>query len=342
MGKKWNDDKKEAFKKLAEQSPARPSFRSSKKSITGNIASLGNHVFYLGGNADKSGYHYERTIEKLAEYIQAEYGNMMWILVTTGAECRPTEPKALAGTRATSNSWAVDRYKLEYAHYLKLLEDYDHNKAQIFAVIYGQCTDAMKSKLKSHSDHNDLSRNANVIKLLKRIKKLMMGENSEQYSYWTMTLSLVRSATCRQGAKESLESYYVRWCTQMKILESKWGHFGPAKNPGKEKFQACLFLHSLNQDKYQSILEELNNSFLQGYKSYPNSPDAAMKLVSQWMNSKNRKMQHHDDKEATKLSFVQTEEVEEEDETEEEKDIEEISETEETTETYDINTTWQF
>ena len=103
-----------------------------------------------------------------------------------------------------------------------------------------------------------------------------------------------------------------------------------------------MFLHSLHQDKYQSVLEELNNSFLQGHKAYPTSPDAAMKLVSQWMNSKNRKMQHHADKEATKLSFVQTEEVEEEDETEEAKDIEESSETEETTETYDINTTWQF
>lgn len=349
MGKKWNVDNKDKFKEIKEERSTKPSFKSSKKDNTGNIASLGNHVFYIGGNADKSGYHYERTVEKLSEHIQVEHGNGMWTLVTTGTECRPTEPKEPTGTRATSNSWAVDRYKLEYAHYLKLSQEYDRDKAKTFAMVYGQCTEAMKNKLKTFPDHDDVSRNANVIKLLERIKKLMLGDNQEQYHYWTMTLSMFRSATCKQGAKESLEGYYIRWCTQVKVLESKWGSFAPSKTfssqgttVDKERFQACMFLHSLHQDRYRNVLEELNNSFLQGnLKAYPSNPDAAMRLVSQWMNSKNKRMISNHDEEASKLNFMQTNEEEEEEDPEESNDTEEVTENDDLTDDLLVSS-WQF
>ena len=354
MGKKWQGDSKERWKDIREEStkPKDSGVRyPTKKTITGNITSLGVNVYYLGGNAEKSGYHYQKTTDKIAEYVQNEYGGNMWILITTQAECKPTEPQEPTTTRAGANSWAVDRYKLKYSQYLKLAEIYDNDKAKTFAVIYGQCTETMKNKLKSFPDHSDVSRHANVIKLLQRIKKLMLGDNNEQYHYWLMTLSLNRMVNCKQGNKESLESFYARWTTQLQVHESKWGAFTPSKVFGttdvtqdKHKFQACLLLNSLSEGKYGKIITSLNNSFLQGNKStYPNTPDDVLKLVTQWMGTNNIKKSYDKDNTAPALNFLQVSDDEDSEHDEEAYIEDKPDETEEaSTNETPAEATWQF
>ena len=119
----------------------------------------------------------------------------------------------------------------------------------------------------------------------------MLSDGDEQYHYWTMVLSLKRLEECKQGPKETVEAFYNRWTTQVQVHKTKWGSFTPTKvfsdqgdTSDKHLFQACLFLHSIDQIKYGDILHDLNNSFLCGNKkSYPATADEALSMITQWM-----------------------------------------------------------
>ena len=253
----------------------------------------------------KSGHHYQRAVGKIAEHVQSELGGKMWALVTTRTECPPTAPARPATTRTATESWLVDEYKLKFSHHLKLIQTYDDDKARAFAIVFGQCTDTLKHKLKSYSGHAEMPANANAIKLLGRIKMLMLGDDHEQYHFWTMVLSAFRLHSCKQGSKESLEAFYTRWATQVQVHESKWGSYTPTKlftnlsaEDDKNKFHVCLFLLSIDQSKYGAILTELNNSFLQGNKAAcPRAPDEAINMISHWASNNNNsnKKKHADE-----------------------------------------------
>ena len=74
MGRKWD---KEEYNRLESK---KHSNHSKQKTIAGNTASLGGHVFYLGGSPNKSGCRYEKAVERLAEHVQSEFGSKMWSL----------------------------------------------------------------------------------------------------------------------------------------------------------------------------------------------------------------------------------------------------------------------
>ena len=311
MGKKWNQDANR-FKKILDedQQDSKPKFYNKKpvqKTITGNIASLGSHVFYLGGSVEKSGYHFQLTVNKIAEYVQTEYGGDMWTLITTQTECRPTEPEEPRVTRGAAASWEVDKYKLKYSQYLKKEEQYDRDKAKTFAVVYGQATTGMKNRLRSYTDHADMSRNANVTKLLDRLKKLMLREDTDQDEFCAILLSMMKLIRCSQGSKELLDGFYLRWNTQVEVLETKWGPFAPSKNTSvadQDRFKARMFLHSLDPHRYGKILTHLHNSFVMGNKKvYPETPDEAYKMAKHWKHEDNKK--NFSESAVSKLAFAQ-------------------------------------
>ena len=180
---------------------------------------------------------------------------------------------------------------------LKKLEEHDLNKSKTFAVAYGPCTEAMKNKLKTCSDHQDMSSNCNVIQLLDRIKRLMLGEDTEQDHYALMVKSMKQFISCAQGPKESIEGFFTRWNTQLEVFESKWGAFAPIKlqanvtstDANKMRFQASVFLHSLDQSRYGIIIQELNNAFIRGNKKvHPETTLDVVTLASQWMGAGHR------------------------------------------------------
>ncbi len=218
----------------------------------------------------------------------------------------------------------MDEHKLKCSHYLKMLQSCEDDKAKTFAIVCGQCSDAVKHKLKAHPDHADMSANANVIKLVNRIKLLMLGDDEEQYIFWNLVLSTVRLHDCKQGAKESLEAFFTRWTTQIQIHETKWGAYAPTNAIGsqgaakdKSKFQACLFLQSIDQVKYGGILQDLNNSFLRGNKAaYPKTTDEAIKMITHWSsNNSNRKYKgHYEETPQVALAQFQEESTDEQEE----------------------------
>jgi len=111
-----------------------------------------------------------------------------------------------------------------------------------------------------------------------------------QYEWWVLARSIKRAVNCNQYPDEDLVAYYKRWKTNMEIVDNHFGSFGPTKLPtgadqGKEhkKFQACLFLNGTAK-KYTKVVDEFNNSYLNGRNEYPESAVDAVETLSYRMD----------------------------------------------------------
>jgi hypothetical protein len=102
--------------------------------------------------------------------------------------------------------------------------------------------------------------------------------------------------------------------------EARFGPFVPSKlakgadaEVEKKRFQACMFLASLNINRYGSIVDELNNDFLAGNNKYPETIEDVVSRLSYRMNSgaarKKQSAEAASDSEGSagvESSFVQT------------------------------------
>ena len=92
----------------------------------------------------------------------------------------------------------------------------------------------------------------------------------------------------RQYGKESLSTYYKRFMSTFEVAELHWGVLVPerlrdgieANAVARGKFLACCFIAGVDQERYGSMIDQLNNGFLTGQKSYPVTVEHAMTMLS--------------------------------------------------------------
>jgi hypothetical protein len=134
----------------------------------GAVKELGSNVYVsdVGGATDK----FVKTTEAIADYVGRELGKPMFDLVN-GIDKPPVEPELRISTKKDGpETWKWDR---DYSHYLHQRELYNLNKGKVFVIILGQCTRALKNKLKSlGTNYVQLQSNDDVLGLLNRWKKL--------------------------------------------------------------------------------------------------------------------------------------------------------------------------
>jgi len=103
----------------------------------------------------------------IARYVSREYGREMRTLVTYSMETMFIEPEEPRDWRST---FVMEKYKKELSWYYDKLNKYREQKAKVFTIIKGQCSLAMKNKVKSMANYKTWEWSDNVIELLKMIK----------------------------------------------------------------------------------------------------------------------------------------------------------------------------
>ena len=65
--------------------------------------------------------------------------------------------------------------------FIKRESIYEQNVQNIYSVILGQCTDAMRAKLESQQNYEQVSEDSDVIKLLRMIRGIAFNFQSQKY-----------------------------------------------------------------------------------------------------------------------------------------------------------------
>ena len=96
---------------------------------------------------------------------------------------------------------------------------YKENKSKLYSVIWGQCSDTMKKKLKALKAYKDLSDDSDSLKLLKEIKGILYWFDTRDNLYSSMHDAKVAFYTNKQGKDESNSDYLSRFKDIYKVVE---------------------------------------------------------------------------------------------------------------------------
>ena len=188
----------------------------------------------------------------------------------------------------------LEDFKVELANYHKDQRKYDKDKATVFVLIVGQCTDVVKRTLESDPDFMTLRVSRDVKGLMKKLKALAFSQSTNDNPVTAVVNSVRRIAPLQQGTHESVINYSKQFSTACEVLEEQWGVFGPPAlaasasdadlNTAKQKFLGRLFLLGSDKRRFSKLVDTLHNSFQAGKDDYPESLDATLSLLSNYQD----------------------------------------------------------
>jgi hypothetical protein len=195
----------------------------------------------------------------------------------------PVEPAA----PAEDNPVAFQRWKCDYLDHRTKLQEYANFRAGLYNVVFGQCSEALQDKLRSHTDFPGAYQDG--IALLIIIKTLTYS--FEERRKLADALSEIKESfyTFKQGKHMSLQRYYELFLNQVEVMEEVGitiaddslinsiaaanQHEEPDEEDrvaAQEQALAVRFLRGTNSH-HASYLTHLRNSFLDGYDNYPST-----------------------------------------------------------------------
>lgn len=128
---------------------------------------MNGHVFQCPNEgSDKN--EFTKTIEALHEYIAKKilYPGDMWNLTTELTEPEVPEPDEITEEEMEQSPFKKAVWAKLVSSYVVRCEQLKQNKRALSAVIMGQCSDAMKAKLKSNAEFKMRYTNADCVWLL--------------------------------------------------------------------------------------------------------------------------------------------------------------------------------
>ena len=125
----------------------------------------------------------------------------------------PIEPPA----PDPANQVVFERWKYVYKEYMNKVQEYTNFRSGLYNLVMGQCSEALKERLKSHEDFLDA--NQNGIALLTLIRSLL--HTFEERRKLADGLSDVKMAfyKLRQGKYMKLERYHELFLAQVEVLD---------------------------------------------------------------------------------------------------------------------------
>jgi hypothetical protein len=232
----------------------------SKVKFTGDCDDLVDCIFDCEDS--KQSGNFEATIDHLANYVGSKYEhggeirnlikNLTAIVIPQPADL----PLVPAPTATQQKIW-----ELKITAYVKKEAKIEDNVRKLYSLIWGQCTDVMKSKLETLPSFQTISDNQDALELLKEIKGFTFKFDNEKYLAQSLVEATDKLHRLYQGKDMTNSQYLERFKSMVAVIEHYGGSVG--KHPKIEQQeiatitsapyiqQQCTQLQQLRQLKQQ-------------------------------------------------------------------------------------------
>ena len=194
-----------------------------------------------------------------------------------------------------ANQVAFERWKYVYKEYMNKVQEYTNFRSGLYNLVMGQCTEALKERLKSHEDF--MGANQNGIALLVLIHSLL--HTFEECCKLADSLSDVKMAFYKlcQGKYMKLERHHKLFLAQVDVLNEvgvtipdtaliqhvaeEHGRGEPIAADHEEAKQIALMIQFIKgtNASHKPYLSHLWNSYLDGLDVYPNTVQEAYNIL---------------------------------------------------------------
>jgi Reverse transcriptase (RNA-dependent DNA polymerase)/Zinc knuckle len=274
---------------------------------------MNGHVFQVHGERTDP-QQFDKTVEALSEYAMKTLkypgdlvpffkdlnvptippvADLPDIIITldpgTGAEVHRTTISAFA--KRTWENEADDWFSRT-----KLIRQ--HIKT-LYSVVWGQCSEAMKTKLQTHDDFPAKDLLADCAWLLKEIKAITFQFEGQRYLFLSLDDAHCDLCAYRQGPLESISIYHNTFKNMVDVLEHYGGNFGtddgliqaaslhplaPFGTLALKKFTrnrsiALAFLKRADPVRFGLLWIELENNYTRGKDEYPGDLTEAYNML---------------------------------------------------------------
>ena len=263
----------------------------------GTTPEMGGHVFECyEEQTDRRQYaktlealegHVKKTM-KYAEDLSTFFGDEM---LAPEIE-RPAKP----GPQADEVDEAI--WKEELKEHVKQVRVLKGNLATMMAVIWGQCSEAMKSKLKSHDDYKDRYSKNDCLWMLKEIKAVTLQFDAKRNAFISAMDTRANFLNCRQQHWQSADLYLEElkgWADNLEYhggtvaesytLVEESDEYGLAlsveerKVIARDRTLAVALIRGADPTRYGTLIVDLANQYAMGVSNYPPDITSAYSLL---------------------------------------------------------------
>ena len=263
---------------------------------------------------------FNRIVEELDGYIgtinlkHSEDIKMMVKKMDDTVITVPMDPKSTA-TKTELKIWDKT-----VESYVKRIDLYAENKSTIYSVLWGQCSDTMKTKIKALANFETMSDHSNSLTLLKEIKGISYRFESRDNIYMSMDDAKALFYTNKQAHDESNADYLTKFKDMCEVIEHYGGSLCDdeamiveelanliAQDPSKLKKEdkedyradahalaknkalAMTFLKRSDKGRFGQIPTDLKNQYSRGTNQYPETVMEAYNLLVSYKKPENNR-----------------------------------------------------
>ena len=260
----------------------------------GNAADMNGNVFQCF-NENENKNQFNKTVEALGEYIakNMKYAGDMMPLTKELVLPVIEEPDDLASSETSKLRITLWERKVE--GYSVRLDHLESNLKAAYAVIWGQCSEAMKAKIRSLPDFSTHDKNSDCVWILKEIKGIMLRFEGQRYIFLSLYDAHQHAYYhYRQGPDTSLSKYLEDFQGLIDVLEHYGGSIGhddglvavtqggtpeKKKQASRNKAVALAFLRQADRKRFGALWADLENQFSRGNDQYPTDLTAAYSML---------------------------------------------------------------
>jgi len=267
----------------------------------GSEANMNGHVFQCANEMiDKN--QFNKMLEALAQYIakNVKYpGDMVPLTkeIVKPTIASPGELDLNEKSGLVKALWdrQVDGYFTRTGHI-------ESNLKAMYAIIWGQCSEAMQAKLKSLSDFEVKDGENDCVWLLTAIWTIIVRFKEKSYVQLALTDAWIMYYTYRQGPDMTVATYIEEFCTLVDVLEHHGGSISIDAGCLKaedaslsdtqkvkslhDKALAIQFLRQATRRRFGALWEDLANQFSRGNNQYPKDLAEAHALLVSFKQSR--------------------------------------------------------
>ena len=182
--KKTKNGQNDKWKRKQSSAPS----TEKKSDFKGGITELNGHVFEVGSETTKSN-QFAQTVEEIGDYMarKYDYGGDVARMLRENKEIdfeslKPPYP-VKDGDSKPEHKVALKIWERKINKFADREDQYMRNKEALFSIIWAQCSDTMKAKVRTLRDYKTLRQNQDCLRLLQEIQGISYKFESQRYPY---------------------------------------------------------------------------------------------------------------------------------------------------------------
>lgn len=282
--------------------PVKPVTVVSGARFDGNCPDLLGYIFDCKGMGQAD--QFAKSKKKLANYVGRTYKQGTDTKLAVEQLSIPTVliPGDIDQTNASASEKRI--WEKQIDQYVKRLDQLEENIRTLYSIVWGQCTDALIAKVEATTDYAAASLDNNGIELLKIIKSIAFNFQSQKYLAQAVHEAKRRFYTQFQGKTMTPQEYLEQFNDHIDILTHVGAVIGPDTSivhqiagptvvaadaitdahrlEARNKYLAVAFLLGADRIRYGKLIEDMENSYLQGTDMFPATIGAVYTILANW------------------------------------------------------------